>query len=324
MKKLFCVRMSPNGRSTGFTLIELLTVIAIISILAGLTAVAVPKYLEKANETKTDANMQNVIQLLSEYNARTDNTTGYPPAYGYIKIVDPAIPVGSLVDTDYELEPYTIKLGIHSTESVNQVLRYATSYDCNRDGSLSLFEYLPIGQKNVATGAVAFSETLYTGSNSPRSPEPAGLDEVSTQLDPALSRPYVYVPFNSRQLAAAKRYWIESGQLYGEQFDMDAPQLTGRMFFPPPNYDGFVLIGNGPDGTDGGLVTPGAPAATGGGYDGAHTYHILGLRIAYLATRDLNDDRFLDFDYRDRKNASSPYPLPNGTNGFGAFIKVVQ
>lgn len=316
-------RMARWASNAGFTLIELLTVIAIIAVLAGLTAVAVPQYLNKAQETKTKANMQQITQSLSEYSARVENKFGYPPAYGYIKNESRDVDVSAMTDLDHVLEPYTYTIGLHNATDVYEVGRYTNSFDSNRDGVLSLFEYLPVGTRNPGTDGYIFSDELYTGGNSPMS---GGVNERTAQLASNV-RPYAYIPFNSRQLTAVRRYWTRLGNDdgdYGRVFDTSHPDLVGRIFFPPPNYDGFVLIGNGPGGNDGGILSVGAPGTIGTDYDARHTYHVIGLRIAYLATRDKDDDQLLDFSYEDRKQAGNIHILPDGTNGQGPFIKVVQ
>ncbi len=325
-------RVSYRARRTGFTLIELLTVIAIISVLAGISIVAVPQYLEKAKITQTISNADHIVQGLSEYSARTDNIGGYPPAYGYVLLEARDKPVATLVDTDHMLQPYTVTVGIHENQDVYQVSRWANSFDSNRDGSLSLMEYLPVGEKDPATGTYLFSTTLYDGGNSPMS---GAVNEVIAQLDDR-SRPFAYIPFNSAQLRAARRYWATSIANGGvneidteatggtASFDTSHAFLTGRMFFPPPKYDGFVLIGSGIGGTDGGLTSIPIPGNPGVDYDARHVYHVLGLRIAFLATQDLDNDGKLDFDFRPRKAGATPAVLPDGTRGFGAFIEVVQ
>lgn len=342
MKNPFRVRMNGNVPNAGFTLIELLTVIAIISILAGLTAVAVPKYLAKAKEVKTISNMDSVAKGLMEYSARTGNSSGYPPAYGFVKNEARDIAVGDLL-TDptqeyMQTEPYTYLIGIHGVDNVYQDLRYATSFDTNRDGILSLFEYLPIGLKNSATGAVEFSLDVYRLPNN--MPISGGtFDEVTEQLGEDHPRPYIYVPFNTNQLNAARRYWLDRNpantrDLYGTGWDAADPAVAGRIFFPPPQYNGFVLIGSGPGGDTGGLDSADPPGTPGTDYDAEYTYHMTALRIAFLATRDLDPDGdggpeqadgLLDFDFQTRRLGSSQtFPTPDGSNGLGAFIKVVK
>lgn len=310
----------------GFTLIELLTVIAIIAILASISLVAIPQYLEKAKIVKTETNMQSAVKALSEIAARSDNTGGFPPAYGFIKAESREVAAGSLTDADHVLIPYTVPAGIHGDTGVFQVPGFAQNYDNNGDRALGLMEYLPLGQRDPATTSYTFSNELYTGSNFPMS---GAVNEVQTQLQPTEGRPFVYVPFNSRQLATAQKYWIDNGEadepVGGASFPANtAPALQGRMFFPPSQYDGFVLIGNGVGGTDGGLTAIQAPGTPGTDYEARHVYHVLALRIAFLATRDLDGDQQLDYDYRARKGSVSAAILPDGTRGYGAFIEVVR
>lgn len=318
-------------RNAGFTLIELLTVIAIIAILASISFAGVSRYLERAKETQTYSNLQNIATGLTGYATRQDNPYGFPPAYGFVKIESRDVAVGALTDGadgDYVLTPYTAFIELHGDEAVAQLPRYLTSYDVNGNGAIDLMEYLPVGSLDSATGTYTFSDTLYTGGNSPMS---GGIDEVAQQLNTGRQRPYVYMPFNKRQLQVAKAYWTNNGDEFGENFDIADPDLDGRMFFPPPKYDGCVLIGNGPGGDTGGVVAD-PPAPVGGGYPAEYEYHVAALRIAFLATRDwdpdgagpLEPDGLLDFDYQDRQQASLKHITPNGERGFGAFIKVIE
>jgi len=69
--------MKQNLNKKGFTLIELLVVIAIIGILAAITVVSVQGPRNKANDTKSLANLRQVASVMEQYAG--DNTT-YPVA----------------------------------------------------------------------------------------------------------------------------------------------------------------------------------------------------------------------------------------------------
>lgn len=339
MKKHSGVDMKHSAARAGFTLIELLTVIAIIAILAGMTAVAVPRYLEKAQITKAESNIDSVAKALSSKAAETGNTTGYPPGYGFVlPDARERTPAELLANPElyYQLRPYTVEIGIHGEENVYELARWTTSaYDSNNNKQLGLLEYCPVGEKNSADNTYTFSMEIYSGPNgefpgagASNNPVIVTLGEANLQSKDGALRPFVYVPFNSRQLATMRRYWTNQGDEFASNVDVTDPDLNGRLFFPPPQYDGFVLVGNGLGGTNGGVVAD--PPS--GNYDPAYVYHVAALRVAFLATRDwdpdgagpMQADGKLDFDFRDRKVATDKYTLPDGTNGYGAFIKVVQ
>ena len=281
---------------------------------------------------RAEANMDNVAKSLAWFAAQNGNVIGYPPAYGYLNSEALGKPVESLTDSDHVLEPYTATTGIHAIENGYQVPKWAMSFDNNGDGKLGLMEYLPIGSKASSGEDFIFSTTLYTGQNTPQSDD---VKQVAGQLEEDRLRPYVYVPFNTQQLKAVRAYWTTHSDALGESFDRSDP-LLAPLTFPPETYDGFVLIGNGPGGNDGGLTGVDPPGRPGVDYDEHYVYHVLGLRIAFLATRDgtggakpgeatsREPDGLLDFDFQDRKDATHLYPLPDGTNGYGAIIKVVN
>lgn len=342
MKKPSGVEMKSSATRAGFTLIELLTVIAIIAILAGMTAVAVPRYLEKAQTVKAEANMDAVAKALASKSAESGNTTGYPVAYGFVlpdaREVAPAALLAN-PELYYQLRPYTAEIGLHQDVNIYELPRWTISaYDSNNNGQLGLLEYSPIGEKDSGTTTYTFSTEIYSGPNgefpgvgASNNPAIVSLSEVTLQSKDGIQRPFVYVPFNKRQLSAVRRYWTNQGDEFATTVDAADPDLQGRLFFPPPNYDGFVLVGNGPGGTNGGVVAD-PPAKSGAGYDDAYVYHMAALRTAFLATRDWDRDGAgpgqpdgkPDFEFRARKEAQEVNMLPDGTNGLGAFIKVVQ
>lgn len=281
---------------------------------------------------QAEAKMVSVAKSLAAFAAHKENVIGYPPAYGYLKPEVTGKPVASLTDSDHVLEPYTVTTDTHGNEYMYQVPRWAMSFDNNGDGQLGLMEYLPIGVKASSGEDFIFSTTLYNVENTPHSGD---VDEVAGQLEEDRLRPYVYVPYNTQQLKVACAYWIARDDALGESFDRSDP-LLAPLTFPPDIYDGFVLIGNGPGGNDGGLTGVNPPGTPGVDYDEHYVYHVLGLRVAFLATRDWTGggkpdesaspqpDQLLDFDFRARKQATHLCLLPDGTSGIGAMIKVVR
>ncbi len=339
MKKPSGVEKKSSATRAGFTLIELLTVIAIIAILAGMTAVAVPRYLEKAQTVKAEANMDAVAKAIASKASESGNTTGYPVPYGFVlPDARERTPAELLANPElyYQLRPYTVEIGLHQVDNVYELPRWTiAAYDSNNNGQLGLLEYSPIGEKNAADNTYTFSTEIYSGPNgeftgagASNNPLIVSLTEVTLQSKDGIQRPFVYVPFNKRQLSAIRRYWTNQGDEFGATVDASDPDLQGRLFFPPPNYDGFVLVGNGPGGTNGGVVAD--PPTN--NVDPAYVYHLAALRTAFLATRDWDRDGAgpgqpdgkPDFEFRARREAEEMNMLPDGTNGLGAFIKVVQ
>lgn len=312
-------------RSRGFTLIELLTVIAIIAILAGLIAVAAPRALEKAKMRRMHAAMLDIRTAMTTYYTEHNS---YPPAYGYVPW-DMRNNTPDAINNDnvyYFLRPYTALLRMHGNEAWFD--EFSESHDTNRDRQLSLLEFLPIGDKNMATQVVTFPTTLFRGNNLP--------GEVTQQLE-AKRRPFVYIPVNSRQFKRARQFWIETGDFLATTWDPSNPTLR-NVTFPPSDYDAFVLISVGPGGSTFGLLPE--PIGTEPAKD---LYHITAMRAFFLATRDLNDNGLRDFDFVARSQqgeakftrdnaypvsgapagnnmAHNELPDPRAPNGYGPYI----
>lgn len=282
----------------GFTLIELLTVIAIIAILASLTSVAVPHALEKAKLTRNRSVLHEIRTAQTDYFAK--NST-YVPGYGFRTWesrgkTPSTMPSGT---SFYHLLPYTAELGIHNVEKMYDEFSEGFHYDTDRSGGISLMEFIPRGDKNLATGVYTFPTERYDGSN---------LKDETDQMDNAPIRPFVYAPVNLRQFKQAKRYWIESGDYLATTWNPDPGNALSTITFPPENYDAFALVGMGPGGSTFGLAA-GPPS---GNYDPEDVYHIAALRTYYLATRDLNDNNLLDFEFEARtrqKEGSAQYTV---------------
>ena len=282
-----------NSRKSGFTLIELLTVIAIIAILAAFTMTVGPRLIERAKIRRMDSALRQVSIALTAYFA--DNQS-YPPAYGYVSIANkdmqtpPSDP--TLEEKFYHLRPYMLLMKYHGNEEMYD--EFSESYDTDRDGALSPLEFLPRGRK-LPTNTWEFDAGLprYVGVN-----DPVMSAEIQRQLD-AEKRPFVYIPVNRAQFARAQKYWLNHNAFLAERWsssDADFPNIT----FPPPKYDTFVLIGMGPGGNSFGLLPQALGVPEESANNGRNLYHLLALRAYFLATRDMNANGLLDFDYTAR------------------------
>ncbi|GMW02997.1 MAG: hypothetical protein AMXMBFR84_41330 [Candidatus Hydrogenedentota bacterium] len=300
--------MKPAPRQ-GFTLVELLTVIAIIAILAGIVAVALPRALEKAKVGRVVADMRNVSTTLQQY--FTENQS-YPLPYGFQRRTlnpKPGDP------------PYVIKLTSYLSDiklfGVTDIYDlFATQYDTDGNGTITRLEYSPLSVDGDAT--------LFDTPRPPIGPE------LGSQ------RPLVYIAVYSQHIDKFRRA-VESGGVWNGQ-----TWPAGLTFnsLPPPRLDEAVLLCMGPGENTAGILTPPDEAAYLSSYPDAtqrvdHQYYLLALRAYYFATRDLNGNSELDFDYRSQTRLQEGRALediqpgagvpPNGrVNVYGPIIERVK
>ncbi len=296
----------------GFTLIELLTVIAIISILFGLVAVAAPRVLEKAKIADTENQASQLRTSLATYQTTHGSL---PPAYGYLKIpwgnVTAAINGGAAWGQVAFLEPYTSRINAYKVEDLYDH-NWSESFDSDRNNVIDLFEFEPIPGE-ISPGNYRFwdnTTTLY--------PQPGGLIPPAQPYNTV--RPFIYIPVNKEQARRVKSYFetqiggqYDPERIYAMEWDWTDPWLEPiARQTPPPYYDAYVIISVGPGGSTGGIATP-PPLPGVDELDHVLRYHVNGLRAYYLATRDLNDNGLLDFDFRarSRNNEGSPEAYAN-------------
>lgn len=273
----------------GFTLVELLVVIAIIATLASFLAVAAPRVLESAKLRKLESNALNLRTALTQYYTQHQS---YPPSYGYVaKTFREQALQGSTPDDEFfHLRPYTALLRLQDVEALND--NFSDGMETLRpfDNQLSLLEFLPAGDTNAATLVQQFPPVRYTG---PSGVPAALVPDLSKQLE-ADSRPLVYIAVNERQFKRARQYWIENGAFFADRWDATDPNFP-NLTFPPPSYDAYVLVSVGPGGSTFGILPE--PLGTEPPRD---LYHVTALRAYFLATRDLNNNGVLDFDFEAR------------------------
>ncbi len=327
--KFITARQKPSP--PGFTLIELLTVIAIIAILTAVTAVALPRALERGKITSTIGAFDSISKAMLSYNS--GNRGSFPPGYGFIDISARS----AELDEDneeayYVLKPYLAYLGagFFGNESMTDY-RWSESFDTDGDGRINVMEFSPMGTEGVV-GALTFPTERYDGTNLQV--------EVQRQLDRQKGRPYIYAPVNKRQYNYAKTYWVRTGDFLATKWDKDSPFIKGKIIFPPTDgYDAYVLISLGPGGQSYGLLG-GSGSSDGrlGNEDEEHIYHVRALRAYFLATRDMNNNKVLDFDFEARskqgeaaleynvpgtnQNTNNMLPDPNNAAGYGPLIYV--
>ena len=313
-----------TARTRGFTLIELLTVIAILSILFAITAVAAPRVIERARVANAQSIMNDIRTQLATY--ASEHGT-FPPRYGYFQ--DPE--AGEDHRRHYLL-PYTQYINIH--RSIELYDPFSMTHDANQSGEIDLLEFAPWGGQ-ARPGVFTFPYTAFN----PFEPSGDAAEDAVRQMDQP--RPFIYVPVNSEQARLVQEYYHYHGDWYGTTWDADDHRLR-RLNFPPSSYDTFVLISVGPEQTTSGVVS-GHEAfqytdlydGSGGPRDLGQLYHAAALRTYYLATRDLEGNGAPDFDFinRTRGDAGNPASyadfaspdeqlnlLPDGSNRAGPLI----
>ena len=311
----------------GFTLIELLTVIAIISILSSITLVGIGRVREKAKITKARTTMDHIATALDTYYS---DHNSYPPAYGYLKVSPEEAALQTPSDATHFLKPYDAILSMYSTSVGDVSDNFSFSSDTDGDGMISLLEFTP-ERFEVGPDNYDYRNALYMGGSN-----------LKTE-----AHSYIYIPVYSRNAEkVAKFYWnlAQSGSsadaldaYYAFAWD-DLDRELSRLRFPPPRYDAYILMSVGPRGTTGGIL------ADVFNVDDPSAYHLSALRAYYLATRDINDNGLLDFDFEamtsgegkinsysaviakhgfDTNNeAEQINRLPNGQPIYGPLIKV--
>jgi len=310
-----------TARAWGFTLIELLVVIAIIGILAGLVSVALPLALEKAKIADVQADFRAISTALSQY--FTENQS-YPPGYGFRRW-PPAILGKPDPVPLYNPETYMANIGLFGALDFHD--RFSTSYDANNNKRIDMMEYVPYV---MATDRFEPLDPEILAGNPPYV---TGGVPLAGRLKKE-QRPYIYAPYYSKQMDKLKReiaakyggFW--PADTWDSDFDAEA------LGYPPPRYDGFVLISVGPTGNTSNVASPPDDATFLASIQALNTdaaYNILALRAAYLGTRDLNENGIPDFDFigRSRQDEADPATyggvealsyLPDGTRGAGPLI----
>lgn len=297
-----------TARPLGFTLIELLVVIAIIAILAGLVSVGLPRALEKAKIADVQGDFRVLSTALTQYFTEYQS---YPPAYGFRLPPPGAAPADHFLGTHLNFANMLGALDYYDRFSEG------SGYDTNGNDNIDLLEYQPYnvgGDELVAVDSGLFNGVLL----------PAGRLKKE-------ARPYVYAPYYSKQMDKIYREiekvqpgGIWDGQLWNANFDMSIGN-------PPPRYDGFVLVSKGPEeNTHGVVVPPNEAAFVASVTDPNDVFNVLALRTAYLASRDVNKNGKLDFDFLARSRGDDADPkayaveayrlLPDGTAAGGPII----
>lgn len=280
----------------GFTLIELLVVIAIIGVLAGLTAVTLPRALEKAKITDVKNDFNQIRTAMVEYYTKYDS---YPPAYGFY------IPPANQQVYD---KPWTQRVGLTGVEDLYD--RFSDTEDTDGDRLISLVEYVP--KHDLAPdGSITYDTEFYDPDRARRPPTDG-------------QRPYVYLPVNLDDVQKVRTYFYQNGNqplgALATPTSVWPAELTAQLgAIPPPRYDAFALIS----------VGPAANTGTAGilqdltfeeDLDAGEKYYLNVLHAYFLATRDWDQDQELDFDFETRSGGSAwEFPIIR-TPGANSFV----
>lgn len=331
--------------SRGFTLIELLTVIAIIAILAGITAGTLPGVIERARITDVKSDWNAIQKGLTAY--YTEHNT-YPPGYGFrtwlsrehqpgitrdFQFVDPGPYRGEIEWNDksspdmYNFVPYTVAIDIQGSADLYDF--YSPGADTDQNGYISAMEFFP------ANGSLNMFMPW------------AGRNIQDTEELP--ETPFIYAPVNlevfrrlvgaiqvnsqrvanvdeGRKITPDTNVFIYGGQKYWTGLSWPDTNLSGNQYMGKyvrdvvaPRYDAYVLISAGPQQSTAGLACPGYsllgqdPQAMENNflnsisplYIRESPYQALALRTYYLATRDANQNGEPDFSYEARRAGES-------------------
>ena len=307
-------------RNSGFTLVELLTVIAIIGILAGLIATALPRVLEKAKIT----NLQNIFNQLrtSLTTYYTDHNT-YPPGYGSIDPSYVGIDFSIVGSAHMVYKPFLAYLESFGNKDLYDPFSETfNTYDTDRNGSLSGLEFSPLGQRSGQNATLFDDSGIFGVFDSP-----GVQDEVSRQSRET-QRPLLYIPINKRQAQRVYDAWYRDAGFVPGDLSTAPVSALSNIQFPPPSYDAAVLISVGPSGSTYGLVN--VDQVIPGITPPVWRYHMLGIYAYFFATRDADGNGVLDFDWVARtreaegKIAGNDLPDPTNKNAAGPMIYVIE
>jgi prepilin-type N-terminal cleavage/methylation domain-containing protein len=333
-----------RSRAGGFTLIELLTVVAIIAILASMVFVVGPRMIERAKITSFTNNCNQIrVACVSFFPKNHDS---YPPGYGFKLFRTDEVKPEDPDSLRLNLTPYMSTLDMFKNFDMYDNFSQGT-YDTDNDGKISLLEFYPVGIKSTTNmDSYDFPENVFRmdlsqsvgGSHGGRT----FADEVREASQQ--QRPLVYVPINKKQYQKIADYYYKMANTSGserrgwymERWDHEALFPENEMT-APPKYDDYVLISVGPVNNTGGILTPPREflADVQAKVEPDLWYNVLAIRAYWLATRDINENGKLDFDFRNRSRGEDADPknypggaslnlnlLPDGSNGGGPLIYV--